>query len=364
VLSKIEQNNLFFIKYFLRYGATVFGGPVALTERLQSDFVEKYKIVSQESFNESLTVAQFCPGPLISQIIIHLMTQLKGFRFAYLCAILFLTPGFFICVFLGLIYKNFSASAVIQNISLTVSPVVIAILVISSFKMLNTSANKKILFYFLAVLNIIVVCVFNKTSIGLILASGFIYLILNKKILKKKLMSFFPEVISLMSLVFLKAGLLIFGGGLAIIPYLQEGLVQQYKLLNYQQFLDSVAVSMLTPGPAIICVSFMGYLIYDFSGALVATFFTFVPSWLLLSAISKSYSQATKYENMKIVIEGITAAVIGALIGSVYILAKDVIKSPFQILLMFLAFGLLLFFKKKEIYILLGFVFLGVVSLF
>jgi chromate transporter len=120
---------------------------------------------------------------------------------------------------------------------------------------------------------------------------------------------------------FTKAGAFVFGSGLAIIPFLQGGVVEENKWLTEQEFLDAVAVAMITPGPVVITVGFIGYLVAGFPGAVVAALAIFLPCYLLTVIPAPYFKKIAKNTSIKAFVDGITAAVVGALLGAVVVIA-------------------------------------------
>lgn len=116
---------------------------------------------------------------------------------------------------------------------------------------------------------------------------------------------------------FAKAGAFVFGSGLAIVPFLHGGVVKEFGWLTEHQFVDAVAVAMTTPGPVVITVGFIGYLVAGFPGACAAALATFLPCYLFTVALAPYFKKIAKNASIKAFVEGITAAVIGALVGSV-----------------------------------------------
>lgn len=156
------------------------------------------------------------------------------------------------------------------------------------------------------------------------------------------------------ALFFFKAGAFVFGSGLAIVPFLHGGVVIQNQWLTEHEFVDAVAVAMITPGPVVITVGFIWYLIAGFPGACVAALATFLPCYLFTIIPALYFKKIAKNEKVKAFVDGITAAVIGALLGAVIIIAsRSLIDIP-TILMAITAIASLLYFKKlQEPYIIL-----------
>ena len=113
-----------------------------------------------------------------------------------------------------------------------------------------------------------------------------------------------------------------FGSGLAIVPFLHAGVVQQFHWLDERQFLDAVAVAMITPGPVVITVGFIGYLVAGFAGAVVAALATFLPCYLFTVIPAPHFRRLSKNRALKAFVDGVTAAATGAIAGAAFVLGR------------------------------------------
>jgi chromate transporter len=123
-------------------------------------------------------------------------------------------------------------------------------------------------------------------------------------------------------LFFAKAGMFVFGSGLAIVPFLYGGVVQGHHWLNDRQFVDAVAVAMITPGPVVITVAFIGYLVAGVTGAAAAALGVFLPVYAIVLLLAPSYKRWAKNPQLSAFVRGITAAATGAIAGSVVVLGR------------------------------------------
>jgi chromate transporter len=138
----------------------------------------------------------------------------------------------------------------------------------------------------------------------------------------------------------------VFGSGLAIVPFLYGGVVKEYQWLNEQQFVDAVAVAMITPGPVVITVAFIGFLVAGFPGASVAAFATFFPCYIFTILPAPYFKKYGKHPAIKAFVDGVTAAAIGAIAGAVVVLSKRMISDIPSIIIALATIGILLKFKK------------------
>jgi chromate transporter len=123
-------------------------------------------------------------------------------------------------------------------------------------------------------------------------------------------------------LYFAKAGMFVFGSGLAVVPFLYGGVVQGHHWLTDRQFVDAVAVAMITPGPVVITVAFIGYLVAGIAGATVAALAIFLPVYLVVVLLAPSYKRWAKNAQLNAFVRGVTAAATGAIAGAVVVLAR------------------------------------------
>ena len=147
-------------------------------------------------------------------------------------------------------------------------------------------------------------------------------------------------------LYFAKAGMFVFGSGLAIVPFLRGGVVTQFGWLSEQQFLDAVAVAMITPGPVVITTAFIGYLVAGPLGAVVAALGTFVPCYLFTVVPAPYFRRFSKNPSLKAFVDGVTAAATGSIAGAAFVLGRRALIDVPTLLIALVALGLLVRFKK------------------
>jgi chromate transporter len=360
------------IGYFFKLGYSGFGGPVALVGYMHRDLVEKRKWIAEEEYKEGLALAQLAPGPLAAQLGIYLGFVHYRVLGATLAGIAFILPSFVMVVALGVLYKLFGGLPWMQAVFYGVGAAVIGIITMSAYKLTVKSVSKlnvrairaDWLLWIFYLTGVVVTVLTQSEQILLFILAGLIYMVIKAPprwmALTKSPMSLFlftgigfwdyqPGTLSKMALFFLKAGAFVFGSGLAIVPFLHSGVVTEYQWLTEEQFVDAVAVAMITPGPVVITVGFIGYLIGGFPGAAVASLATFLPCYLFTILPAPYFKKIAKNTSIKAFVEGITAAVMGTLVGAVIVIATRSIK---DIPTTFIAIGTLLaliyFSKIKE----------------
>ncbi|MFN2457651.1 MAG: chromate transporter [Chitinophagaceae bacterium] len=362
--------------YFLKLGYSGFGGPVALVGYMHRDLVEERKWISEKEYKDGLTLAQLAPGPLAAQLGIYLGYVHYGVLGATLCGLAFILPSFIMVVALGITYKLYGGLPWMQAVFYGIGAAVVGIISISSYKLTEKSISKidlasitnKWLLWLFFLTAATVTFITQSEEVLLFLLAGIIYMIIKAppKWLRKQPASnaivflgigfwqFEFHTLGKIALFFLKAGAFVFGSGLAIIPFLHGGVVKEYHWLNEHQFLDAVAVAMITPGPVVITVGFIGYLVAGFPGAVVAALATFLPCYLLTIIPAPYFKKYGEQPSIKAFVDGITAAVVGALAGAVVVIAIRTIKDiPTVLIALSTAIVLLKTKKIKEPFIIL-----------
>jgi chromate transporter len=363
------------IKYFLKLGTTGFGGPVALVGYMHKDLVENRQWISEDEYKQGLTLAQLMPGPLAAQLTIYLGFVHHRILGATLVGIAFVLPSFVMVVLLGMLYKLYGGLSWMQAVFYGVGAAVIGIIVISSYKLTTKSIGKFSmqsfrqhwmlwLFYISAA---VVTYITQQEEVLLFIAAGLLYMFVkappkwfkNKTansfvLLQIGFWSYEGSTLTKIAIFFAKAGAFVFGSGLAIVPFLHAGVVIENHWLTEAQFVDSVAVAMITPGPVVITVGFIGYLVAGFPGATVAALATFLPCYLLTVLPAPYFKKIAKNQSVKAFVDGITAAVVGALVGAVIVIASRSIRDiPTALIATGATLALVYFKKLREPYIIL-----------
>jgi len=333
------------VGYFLYLGTLGFGGPVALAGFMHRDLVEKRRWIDEEEYGLALALAQIMPGPLAAQLAIALGYFQRGILGATAVGLAFVVPSFLMVVGISIAYLRYGGLWWMQALFYGIGAAVIAIIAIAAYK-LARSTNKRdpLLWAIFGVLALVTVWAQAELAEFFVLA-GFValfararpswrqavasglggLLVLGIIWLTERWFVNLPlggEHVLLQILVFFaKAGAFVFGSGLAIVPFLQQGVVQQFGWLNQHQFLDAVAVAMITPGPVVITVVFIGYLVAGMLGATMAAIGIFLPVYLFTIIPAPWFKRNRDNAQLKAFVQGATAAATGALSGAVIVLA-------------------------------------------
>jgi len=354
------------VLYMLRLGALGFGGPVALVGYMHRDLVEARGWISESDYKEGLALAQMAPGPLAAQLGIYMGYVHYRVLGATLAGLAFVLPSFLMVVALGWAYVRFGGLPWMQAVFYGVGAAVIAIIAISARKLTIKSVGKDKLLWAIYLLLAGVTVVTESEVAWLFIASGVLVWLLRAppKWLGKGSMpaialaqapalpavvgTIDPSLLTQIGIFFAKAGAFVFGSGLAIVPFLYGGVVTEHHWLNDKQFVDAVAVAMITPGPVVITVGFIGYLIAGLPGASVAALATFLPCYLFTILPAPYFKKYGKLPGVMAFVDGITAAAVGAITGSVIVIARRSIVDLPTLAIAVVAIALLWKFKKLQ----------------
>lgn len=353
------------ILYFLKIGTIGFGGPVALVGYMFRDLVEDRKWISNDDYKDGLALSQLAPGPLAAQLSFYLGYVHYGIIGSTLVGLAFVLPSFLIVVVLGWAYQQFGGLSWMQAVFYAVGSSVIGIIAFSAYKLTIKTTGKDKILWSIFLITAVYTAWFETEEVLLILGAGVLYWLVKSPRNKRSMANFSLFGIptdsityiasgiatphgSLMEIMifFAKAGAFVFGSGIAIVPFLFAGVVKEHQWLTDQQFLDAVAVAMITPGPVVITTGFIGYLIAGFSGAGVAALATFLPAYLLTIVPAPFFKKYGRRPGIVDFVNGVTAAASGAIAGAVIVLGKrSIIDIP---TLLFALITLFLIWKVKK----------------
>ncbi|MBZ5658037.1 MAG: chromate transporter [Acidobacteriia bacterium] len=351
-----------FVAYFLRLGTFGFGGPIALAGHMQQDLVDERGWVRKEDYLEGLALAQLAPGPLAAQLAIYLGYIRAGVLGATAVGVAFVLPSFLMVLGLSAAYVRYGGLHWMQGMFYGISAAVIGIITRSAFKLTKLTLGKdKLLWTIFAILAVSTAWT-SQEIIWLFLLGGVANLF--AKALPSRLparttvsMLFAPGPLATFGasgtlltifVYFAKAGLFVFGSGLAVVPFLYGGVVQGHHWLTDKQFVDAVAVAMITPGPVVITVAFIGYLVAGIAGATAAALGIFLPVYLVVVLLAPSYKRWAKNPQLNAFVRGVTAAATGAIAGAVVVLARRSVYDLPTVLICAMSLAVLFRWKVPE----------------
>ena len=327
------------LKYFLGLGTTGFGGPVALVGYMQRDLVEGRGWYTADEYREGLALAQLAPGPLAAQLAMYLGWARGGAVTAGLVGLAFVLPSFLMVLAIGVGYVKFGGLPWMQGAFYGIGAAVIAIIVRSATKLTRLTLGTDRLLWGLFAVAAVITAWTESEVVWVFLGAGLVSLAVRAApqrsarwtlaigILPQGLLTGLAGPVAEATLwrigwYFAEAGAFVFGSGLAIVPFLHAGVVQQFHWLDERQFLDAVAVAMITPGPVVITVGFIGYLVAGLAGAVVAAIATFLPCYLFTVIPAPHFRRLSHIRSLKAFVDGVTAAATGAIAGAAFVLGR------------------------------------------
>ena len=349
-----------FVAYFLRLGTIGFGGPIALAGYMQRDLVERRRWISEQDYKEGLALAQLAPGPLAAQLAIYLGWSRGGVIGATLVAVAFIAPSFLMVLGLSALYVRFGGLPWMLGAFYGVGAAVIAVIVRATVKLARLTLGRDRLLWAISVVSTAVTAWTEAEIFSLFVGAGLLTIAVRARARDAlgagiPMLSWggvatigvaAPVVSGTTSLgtifwFFAKAGAVVFGSGLAIVPFLHGGAVQQFHWLSDRQFLDAIAVSMITPGPVVITVAFIGYLAAGTRGATVAAAGVFLPVYLFVILPAPYFRRFAKNPQVHSFVDGVTAAATGAIGGAAIVLGRRAITDVGAILICAAVFAVL-----------------------
>jgi len=282
------------MRYFLTLGSSGFGGPIALVGYMQRDLVEERRWFTEAEFQQGLAVGQTMPGPLAAQVAMWLGYLQRGAVGAAAVALPFVLAPFLLVTAVAIVYARYYGGGLPRF-----------------------GGDRRRLP--------------RRPRLGR----------------QRPRLDRLRRPLGTMGLFFAKAGALTFGSGLAIVPFLHQGLVDDHRWLTEQQFVDAVAMGLISPGPVVIMATFAGYLVAGITGAVIATFAVFLPCYLFVVVPGPLIRRHENHPRVQGFVEGATAAAAGAIAGAAIVISQQVIDSPASIIIATTALAVLLQTKVK-----------------
>lgn len=333
------------VRYFLWLGATGFGGPIALVGFMQRDLVERRRWFGPDEYREGLALAQLAPGPLAAQLAMYLGWARGGPFGAAVVGLAFVVPSFVMVLALAIVYVRFDGLAWMQGAFYGIGAAVIAIIARSALKLTRLTLARDGLLWALFAVAAVVTAWTESEVVWVFVGSGLLAMLVRAgpawaprsaaglavapSVLASVLAAPVPAgILWRIGWYFAEAGSFVFGSGLAIVPFLHGGVVKDFGWLSERQFLDAVAVAMITPGPVVITVGFIGFLVAGPAGAVVAALATFLPCYLLTVLPAPHFRRLSRARGVRAFVDGVTAAATGAIAGAAFVLGRRALVDP------------------------------------
>jgi chromate transporter len=348
------------VGYFLRLGAYGFGGPIALVGYMHRDLVEQRRWFSDDEYRQGLALAQTMPGPLAAQLAMWMGFLTRGAVGATSVAAAFVAPPFLLVTTVAVIYVQQQGSSWVHALFSGVGPAIVAIIAIASVKLARTTNKRDPLLWAIAAGVCATTVLAGAEIIWLFLAAGIFGALVygGGRPTGRAVTSAWPfnvlasvkglaltgsgAGLGTLGLFFLQAGAFTFGSGLAIVPFLHQGLVSDHRWLTEQQFADCVALGIISPGPVVIIGTVAGYLVYGVTGAVVATIAVFLPALLLVVLFGRTYRRHAAHPRVQGFVSGATAAASGAIAGAAIVIARGIVNDAAAVAIVAVSLALLL----------------------
>jgi chromate transporter len=329
------------VRYMLGLGTWGFGGPVALVGFMYRDLVERRAWICEGDYREGMTLAQLMPGPLAAQLAMYLGYVHYRVLGATMAGLAFVLPSLLMVIALGAVYVAYGGIAWMQAVFYGVGAAVIGIIAMSAWKLTAKNIGRDKLLWTIFLASAAVTIATKSEIVWLFLGAGVLVwlvrapprhrigsrlncLAVSTPLIGALLVVGSGQASRLLELggFFAYAGSFVFGSGLAIVPFLYGGVVQEHHWLTERQFVDAVAVAMITPGPVVITTGFIGYLVAGFWGAIVSAAGTFLPCYLFTILPAPYFKKHGKRPGIVAFVDGVTAAAIGAITGAVIVIGQ------------------------------------------
>ncbi len=337
------------VVYFLKLGATGFGGPVALANYMRADLFERRKWFTEDEYEQGLAIATALPGPMAYKLAIYCGYIAHGIVGGVAVGLAFAIPPFVLVVLAAFVYARYAASDMVRGLFYGVGPVVVALILNASLDLGVKTLKREVPAWIVAVVALVTTIVLQRELTIVFVLAGVLGIFLfapqpkpapatpavvspSQKVSANAvplLAAALPAAASSMAwqlfAFFFKTGLLVFGSGLVIVSFVKAYVVDQYHWLDNRTFLDAVAIGMISPGPVVITATFVGYMVGGFIGAVAATVGIFLPSIVLTIGATPIFMRYRSNRRVTGFVRGVTVAVVGVLAGTTYLVGRPVI---------------------------------------
>jgi chromate transporter len=363
------------LAYFLKLGAIGFGGPIASVGYMQRDLVEQRRWMDRQDFLDGVALGQTMPGPLAAQVAMWVGYLRRGALGAAAVAVAFVAPAFIIVVVVGAGYSHYSGSSVVQALFYGIAPAVMAIITIAAIRLIKLTDRRDWRLWGISAAVLALTALTGSEPVLVIVGAGLLMILLDARPRFRRRRKppndvadtddnrrSMPLLIGVgafagggtlasLALFFLKTGAIVFGSGLAIVPFMRAGVVDQHHWLSDSQFLDSVAIGLITPGPVVISAGFIGYLVAGLPGAIVSSIAIFTPIYLGIVVPGRWFLRHRDNAQLRAFVAGATAAAGGALCGAVVVLTRQAVTDWITATIAVVTLGVLWRFKINEPYV-------------
>lgn len=309
---------------FFTLGLSAFGGPAAHIGLMEREFVQRRQWISSETFVQMIGVTNIIPGPNSTE-----MASLIGYHRAktlglLLAGISFIFPAFIMVLVLSVLYTRFESLAFFQRLLEGITPVVLAVIGIALLRLtqkISTTWAARSLFVL-----IIILALFTPIHELWLLAVGAVIMVLIQQPLRK-IQAIEPFSLVLLFLTMLKIGSILYGGGYVLLAYFNADFVERLGWITSNQLLDAVAIGQLTPGPIFTTATFIGFILGDLLGAVLATVAIFAPSFVFTILLYPQIDKLKHHRLLKPILQGVSIASIALMAQVTWVLLNQAVLS-------------------------------------
>lgn len=346
-------------KLFLKLGIIGFGGSAAHIAMMKHEVVTKRKWLTEQHFLDLIGATNLIPGPNSTEMAIHIGHEKGGWKGLIIAGLCFILPAVFITGVFAWLYKEYGQIPEVQPFIYGIKPAIIAIILGAIFPLAKKSL-KSLELLIIGLLVLVGALLFKVSEIYLMFGAGIFALFLaalkNKN--PNKLQTFLPLTLlqvtktTLVSAtntslfwIFLKIGAILYGSGYVLFAFLDTELVSA-GLLTRQQLIDAIAVGQFTPGPVFSSVTFIGYQINGFSGALVSTLAIFLPSFIFVAFLNPLVKKMRNSKLFSAFLDAVNVASVALIIAVCFDMGKDTISDWRTIVIAILSIIITFGFRK------------------
>ena len=358
--GEMKPNLPVVVREWTRIGTLGFGGPPAHIRMLRKLCVEDNSWVTPDEFEDAVAAVNLLPGPASTQLAIYLAWKQRGKVGALLGGLSFILPGLIAIVILSYFFLDSNAPGWIIGAGLGAGAAIPAIALSAGWSLVSPSrarcVNSKRWYAYL-ILGVVAVLTLGSWAVLAIILCGLIELAIRHKNMSPSAYSVLTtpkaafvtlSLTSSIAWVAFKVGALSYGGGFVIIPLMQFDAVTKYHWMTGSQFLTAVALGQVTPGPVVQTVSAVGFAAAGITGALVAAFVAFAPSFIFVLLGAKHFENLLKNSRVRAFIDGAGPVAIGLIIGSAFLLGRQ-FSQTWQYGLLAVALGAVFALKRGTV---------------
>lgn len=318
---------------FLKLGITAFGGPAAHIAMMRQEVVTKRQWMTEQRFLDMIGATNLIPGPNSTEMAIHIGQDRAGWKGLVVAGLCFICPAVLITLFFAWLYKEYGQLPEVQPFIYGIKPAIISVILAAIYPLAKKSL-KTLQLWIIGII-VLILSLLGINEIFLLFGAGFLAVLLYLVNKRGEIHSFIPAVLFQIPdsgfissknvhlfLAFLKIGAILYGSGYVLFAFLDAELVAT-GLLTRQQLIDAIAVGQFTPGPVFSSVTFIGYQINGFSGAVFSTIAIFLPSFVFVAMLHPLMRKVRNSKLLSTFLDAVNVASVAIIAAVCYEMGKD-----------------------------------------